>query len=365
MLFPIKTDDSPLSNTRSPTDLSPSATVVSKDISDEDSPWLANKSFAGAPLTSERAYLSDFEDSSSSSSSSSDHVWIPGMSREKLGDEVVTFEELGDEVVTLDEMVDSGSELEVRPRKRKRKRKKSRDKRKKKKKKRKLSKDASDSEKIRAIEKKHRKESDRVGTSLWTSSSSKRTWAKDTRGDPDNAVFGRLYRLDQPAFHRRRVLVGAHWPAELLRAVLMPKWTREPAVEGRRFRAVSRYFSAKNALAGRNRGLKRYRISENPKESEYLENKRKFIPMEDDAEFISESFADYLLRRTKEFNTLTQTSPNDIEMWCKFVDFQDECSLDQRKSTGPVLEKKIVILERALEFNSNSEILLLKDLNLF
>eukprot|EP01083_Nonionella_stella_P095599 268400_1 len=86
--------------------------------------------------------------------------------------------------------------------------------------------------------------------------------------------------------------------------------------------------------------------------------------MEDDAEFISESFADYLLRRTKEFNTLTQTSPNDIEMWCKFVDFQDECSLDQRKSTGPVLEKKIAILERALEFNSNSEILLLKYLNL-
>jgi len=70
---------------------------------------------------------------------------------------------------------------------------------------------------------------------------------------------------------------------------------------------------------------------------------------------------EFFMRRTREFNIMTRDRPHDERLWIAFANFQDELAIGQRKKSVQVqaLEKKISVLEKALEFNPDSEELLL------
>ena len=64
---------------------------------------------------------------------------------------------------------------------------------------------------------------------------------------------------------------------------------------------------------------------------------------------------DFFLKRTQEFNQILRHDPKDIQKWMDFVTFQDKMSeilYDKNENvTAAVLEKKLSILERAIESN--------------
>lgn len=78
-----------------------------------------------------------------------------------------------------------------------------------------------------------------------------------------------------------------------------------------------------------------------------------------------ESFEDYLLRRTREFNEQTRARPHDVDLWMRFVRFQDELvRMQKRRNTTAIIEKKEAIFERALQHNPRNAVLVSAYLNL-
>lgn len=60
-----------------------------------------------------------------------------------------------------------------------------------------------------------------------------------------------------------------------------------------------------------------------------------------------ESFEDSLLRRTREFNELTRTRPQDLQAWLDFAAFQDEfLKVGRKKEVVQALDKKLAIYEK-------------------
>lgn len=77
-----------------------------------------------------------------------------------------------------------------------------------------------------------------------------------------------------------------------------------------------------------------------------------------------QTFAEYIYEKTRDFNRRTREDPHDVELWFRFLDFQDESvPLHRSGSAAPVLEKKIAILEKALQHNPGHETLLMTYLN--
>ena len=85
-----------------------------------------------------------------------------------------------------------------------------------------------------------------------------------------------------------------------------------------------------------------------------------------------ETYEDYLTSRTKSFSQVltfpaktnylqyTRENPHDIKTWLDFVKFQDEfLNLGKKHSRAAIVEKKIALLNRAIEENPNNEILIL------
>lgn len=76
-----------------------------------------------------------------------------------------------------------------------------------------------------------------------------------------------------------------------------------------------------------------------------------------------------LIERTREFNILTRDRPHDVQIWLDFAAFQTETA-DILKSTGlhvskqSYLEKRLQVLERALQCNPESDILRLEMLKI-
>lgn len=100
-----------------------------------------------------------------------------------------------------------------------------------------------------------------------------------------------------------------------------------------------------------------------------------FVPLSDeltssngqDSSLVEESWEDEVLRKTKEFNIMTREHPYNEKFWLEFANFQDkvESRQPQRGARLQTLEKKISILERAVEVNPDNEELLLALMNAY
>ncbi|KAK9106618.1 hypothetical protein Syun_022629 [Stephania yunnanensis] len=76
---------------------------------------------------------------------------------------------------------------------------------------------------------------------------------------------------------------------------------------------------------------------------------------------VEESWEDEMLRKTRDFNRMTRECPHDEKVWIEFAEFQDKVARNQPQKAARMqtLEKKISILEKAVEVNPDNEELLL------
>lgn len=239
--------------------------------------------------------------------------------------------------------------------------------------------------KRRKLEKKRKeKERDRDGdrsskVKTWASSEAKlaKDYYFDTHGDMDNLAYGSLYRMDVARYRPHQVMeelllpdCGSSYKDGKIITVLDPE---EDSISlDDKARAEGRYWSARFVSIERRRDLKRIRAISSGKPIYFPSED--FIPLQqevdtgqqNDLESTSnlecgETWDEIFMRRTREFNKMTRDRPHDESLWIAFANFQDELSIGQRKKSVQVqaLEKKISVLEKALEFNPDSEELLL------
>eukprot|EP00884_Botryococcus_braunii_P002438 jgi/Botrbrau1/12195/Bobra.0186s0100.2 len=211
----------------------------------------------------------------------------------------------------------------------------------------------------------------------------------DSRGDPDNVTYEGVYRFHVPNFHRADAArLGA--PARGLRGSIPVRrrigaeLDSERQKEGARGR--NRFFLASTirranqkqrclvmarsrAKTGKDRGGGGPRLAL-PAPA--------FIPMAAGADGPEgppsqevggevereETPEEYARRRTVEFNVATRERPHDLQLWLDFATFQDELAgaggLRRRRTLAAgVAEKKIAILEAALQHHPGSDHLLL------
>ncbi|XP_024385096.1 uncharacterized protein [Physcomitrium patens] len=239
--------------------------------------------------------------------------------------------------------------------------------------------------KRRKEERKKRKERKRTGDELQIGTLDQsvdrkavvKTWADgkvslpkeyfvDTRGDRDNLAFGSLYRMDIARYVRQQVDRGEEGTKKRYATYLdVP----EPDGDVQENKAY-RYWSGEAMALETRRDLRRIRIhSLRPSAATF--NSRQdldtFIPLEEkdikkkdvgdeDEQEEGESWNDYIIRRTREFNSLTRERPDDENSWLEFAKFQDELvHMAQRKGVKQqAVEKKISVLEKALEHHPDS-----------
>ncbi|XP_062093222.1 uncharacterized protein LOC133798764 isoform X2 [Humulus lupulus] len=198
----------------------------------------------------------------------------------------------------------------------------------------------------------------------WSSSDPKPSNSKpyffDSKGDPDNLVFGSLYRMDV-ARYKPYALLG-------LSGLDFRGWNRmRSALDvdalDNKLRSSGRYWSTKYMAVESQKSLKRLRIVV-PKTESFPETVADgdFIPLSDVAlQTTEESWEDEFLRKTREFNKMTRERPHDEKAWLEFSEFQDKVAAmqSQKGARLQTLEKKISILEKAVELNPDNEQLLL------
>lgn len=214
-----------------------------------------------------------------------------------------------------------------------------------------------------------------------------RTWADqasttkdyyvDSHGDPDNLAFGCIYRMDIAQYkpYNPSKLSGLHLQSLYWRNQRDSLLERDGDVDvlDARLKASGRYWSAKHMALERHKNFKRIRLVA-PQMSADL-TQEDFIPFSDietshravDSESVSmasaleESWEDEMLRKTREFNKLTRERPHDENAWLAFAEFQDKVAGMQRQKGARLqtLEKKISILEKAVDLNPDNEELLL------
>ncbi|XP_058078223.1 uncharacterized protein LOC131226646 [Magnolia sinica] len=215
------------------------------------------------------------------------------------------------------------------------------------------------------------------GVRVWAGSEAKpeKDYYFDSRGDRDNLAFGSLYRMDIARYklHNSMNSSGVH-------VQVLYHWRqRNSALDmdgdvdalDHKLRG-GRYFSTKYSTLERHKDFKRVRVLAAKK---YSTNPGEFIPLIElqtsheggnnteslaKAE-IAESWEDEVLRRTKEFNKMSRETPHDEKVWFAFAEFQDKVASMQPQKAARLqtLEKKISILEKAVELNPDNEDLLL------
>lgn len=142
---------------------------------------------------------------------------------------------------------------------------------------------------------------------------------------------------------------------------------------GVKLKSGGRYWSAKYVALECQKSLKRLRLLA-PKQP-MLVGSDDYIPFSDahlsqegvdhgstsKASLVEESWEDEVLRKTREFNQLTREHPHDEKVWLDFAEFQDRVAKlqPQKGARLQMLEKKISILEKAVELNPDNEELLL------
>ncbi|KAK3225422.1 hypothetical protein Dsin_005284 [Dipteronia sinensis] len=195
----------------------------------------------------------------------------------------------------------------------------------------------------------------------------------DSHGDRDNLVYGKLYRMNVPRYK-------LHDPEKLSRfysgglyrlsrrGFVLDREGDIDEMDGKL--KLGRYWSTKYAVLEHHKNLKRVRLVM-PRKSGILVDDD-FIPLSDvqmsgegssvgDGSVVEESWEDEMLRKTREFNKLTREHPHDERGWLAFAEFQD-CVASKQSNKGArmqILEKKISILEKAVQLNTDNEELLL------
>ncbi|KAH0976100.1 hypothetical protein GBA52_017999 [Prunus armeniaca] len=198
----------------------------------------------------------------------------------------------------------------------------------------------------------------------------------DSHGDPDNLVFGCLYRMDVARYKPFAEVSGSDFQG-------LYRWNQTgstldrdadvDALDGK-LKSAGRYWSAKYMALERHKNLKRARILV-PRDLEVTVS-GDFIPLTDSqssnegvdgddslsrTSVVEESWEDEVIRKTREFNKLTREQPHDEKVWLAFAEFQDRIAdtQPQKGARLQTLEKKISILEKAAELNPDNEDLLL------
>ncbi|XP_065849215.1 uncharacterized protein [Euphorbia lathyris] len=199
----------------------------------------------------------------------------------------------------------------------------------------------------------------------------------DSHGDADNLVYGSLYRMNVPRYKPYKsaelAALSFHglYRSDQKNSVL----ERDGDVDSLdiKLKSNGRYWSAKYAAVESNKNLKRLRLLA-PKQHSAIASDD-FIPLSDTQisgqgddhgsvsgpSLVEESWEDEVLRKTREFNKLTREHPYDEKLWIDFAEFQDRVAnkLPQRGARLQMLEKKISIMEKAVELNPDNEELLL------
>ncbi|KAH7307034.1 hypothetical protein KP509_22G043300 [Ceratopteris richardii] len=189
----------------------------------------------------------------------------------------------------------------------------------------------------------------------------------DVRGDRENLVYGSLYRKHVPLFYRHQIRIYSNNQVKPFR--FLESVEGDGGVVDEKSREC-RYWSAKFASLERRKDFCKLKILVHAQKSR---SKRPFQSPEND--FISleeldvqeelraigtlqeESWDGYVTRKTREFNELTRERPHDESLWIAFVNFQDELikAATKKAAAQQAVEKKIAILEKALEIHPSSE----------
>ncbi|XP_057545357.1 uncharacterized protein LOC130824389 isoform X2 [Amaranthus tricolor] len=193
----------------------------------------------------------------------------------------------------------------------------------------------------------------------------------DSRGDLDNLAFGCLYRMDIGRYKLHDAAkiseIDFKGHSQLGGRGLLTREEVDVDALDAKLKSSGRYWSVKHAVIEKHRNYKRLRFF--APEKHVQDNGDEYIPVLDDdidvslssKAFVVESWEDEVLRKTKEFNKLTRERPNDVGVWLDFADFQDKIAVKQPQKGARMqtLEKKISILEKAVELNPEDEDLVL------
>eukprot|EP01105_Mastigella_eilhardi_P004520 TRINITY_DN1603_c1_g1_i1.p1 TRINITY_DN1603_c1_g1~~TRINITY_DN1603_c1_g1_i1.p1 ORF type:complete len:1250 (-),score=349.04 TRINITY_DN1603_c1_g1_i1:67-3816(-) len=204
---------------------------------------------------------------------------------------------------------------------------------------------------------------------VWTEEGhSEGGWFFEGHGDQNNVSFGSLYRADVPRYVRRARRCMGLAPRLALQFVPGKGLTVANLADTKSARAAPRYSKPQFALAQLRTDIKRLT----------LESVRKGAPRAAPAgppgDFIAlepqkggaakegegETFEEYLYRKTGELNEATQRPDQSEKTWLEYIRLQDEFSkLGDHRAVGSLLEKKLMMYQRALECYPKSEELVL------
>lgn len=193
-----------------------------------------------------------------------------------------------------------------------------------------------------------------------------RLYRIDATGDRNNLVFGYLYRGDIPRYSMKRFCLGLR-PGERL------TFTKSMGYAiGRNDDAsaaqIVRYTKPKNLPPAIPAWRRKREEEEMDEDGDRFKSAKNFVAIDVSSDSEGEAdeeevLEDYLTRRSKEFNQRLQQRPKDVQLWLEFIAFQDEYQPLSRRTTTPIVEKKLAIFKKAMGENPESEDLLFGYLN--
>ncbi|KAM3244024.1 hypothetical protein ACQJBY_055750 [Aegilops geniculata] len=210
------------------------------------------------------------------------------------------------------------------------------------------------------------------GVRAWAGSETKlvKDYYVDAKGDQDNLAFGSIYRMDIARYKPQNTLETRGLNRRFYNyGHASSQMDLDSDLDGldNKVKVGGRYFSAKHAVLERNKGFKHLKVLKSDMIAVLPED---FIPVETSSlpvksttvqQELEESWEDEILRSTKEFNKMTRECPHDEKIWLAFAQFQDKVASSQPQKAARLqtTERKISILEKAVELNPDNEELLL------
>jgi hypothetical protein len=141
--------------------------------------------------------------------------------------------------------------------------------------------------------------------------------------------------MSVPKFHRSRIRITRSVRGKPFSNIVGSRWEEDGANMDEKIRAEGRYWSAKYASLDRRKDFKRVQIITPHSKSKSVKldlYSGDFISLEgfsEEAEpnyiLREESWEDYVIRKTKDFNQQTRERPQDESLWIAFVNFQVFC----------------------------------------
>eukprot|EP01098_Paradermamoeba_levis_P011799 TRINITY_DN5086_c0_g1_i2.p1 TRINITY_DN5086_c0_g1~~TRINITY_DN5086_c0_g1_i2.p1 ORF type:complete len:218 (-),score=44.38 TRINITY_DN5086_c0_g1_i2:5-658(-) len=181
-------------------------------------------------------------------------------------------------------------------------------------------------------------------------------WYMDAKGDKDNLLFGELYRLDIPIYHRRRICLGMshEWIVNFDKRGNYFFYLRD----GQSTKHLVRYTKKKfRNLKPSSKNLSNQKYQNLPKEKNSKVDD--FIPLETfDVDIPSdeeEREREERQRRISEYNRRTREEPTNVNLWLEYLNFFQDLFrknlLPKMEGTGSFWETQASICEAALNRN--------------